>query len=52
MDDNAIDPADGAANVTALRVVTALALAVPADPGSPVCNFMNGLIAVMLVALK
>jgi hypothetical protein len=33
-----IDPADAAENVTSGRVVTELALEVPADPGSPVCN--------------
>jgi hypothetical protein len=51
-DDKAIDPALAAAKVTALRVVTALALAVPAAPGSPTCSFMNGLMAVMLTARK
>jgi hypothetical protein len=37
-----IDPADAAFQVIALRVVTALAFAVPAEPGSPVCSLMNG----------
>ncbi len=35
-DDSAADPADGAASVSAFRVVTADAFAVPAEPGSPV----------------
>jgi hypothetical protein len=34
-----IEPADGAANVTSLRVVSAEAFAVPAAPGSPVWSF-------------
>jgi hypothetical protein len=36
IDDRAMLPPDAAANVTAFRVVTTLALAVPAAPGSPV----------------
>jgi hypothetical protein len=34
----AFEPADAADHVSAGRVVTELALAVPAEPGSPVCS--------------
>jgi hypothetical protein len=37
----AVDPADGAANVNCFRVVSALAFAVPAAPGSPVWSLRN-----------
>jgi hypothetical protein len=49
-DDSAADPADGAASVRALRVVTADAFAVPAEPGSPVWSFTNGDTALYAVA--
>jgi hypothetical protein len=35
-----IEPADALAQVTASRVVTLETLAVPLDPGSPVCSWM------------
>jgi hypothetical protein len=41
-DDSAIDPADAADQAMAFRVVTAEALLVPAEPGSPVWSFTNG----------
>jgi hypothetical protein len=49
--DAADDPADGAANVSCFRVVSAEAFDVPADPGSPVCSFRKTFAgAVMFVA--
>jgi len=45
IDDNAIEFDDGAENVGAFRVVFPDTFAVPAAPGSPVCNCTNGLTA-------